>query len=354
MPTGPLEKYLNPPEFVVTRAPFRISFAGGGTDLPSFYQREHGAVVSSAIDKYTYVIVNTGRPILQQGVDDPGRHRIRLSYSTTENVQSPDELSHPIVREALKFLELDIPMDISSMADVPAGNGLGSSGTFSVALLHALHLVRGDTPGPEQLADEAAHIEIDILGRPVGKQDHYSAAYGGLNTIRFKSNGEVDVCPVASADMAKRQLFPSLILLYTGQSRDAGQVLAEQKTNVECLMDELLSIRCHAHELDGMFRSGFDVDILGAVLHQTWMRKRKLASTISNVHIDQWYQRAIEAGALGGKICGAGGGGFLMLVVQPERRTTVRQALTELVELEIGYEPQGSRAIVCAGQAPPI
>lgn len=199
---------MSRPEFVVTRAPFRISFAGGGTDLPSFYQREYGAVVSTTIDKYVYVIINTCRPILHRGVDDPGRHRIRLSYSSTENVQSPETLSHPIVREALKFLDLDIPMDISTMADVPAGTGLGSSGAFTVALLHALHLINGEKPGPEQLADEAAYIEIDLLGRPVGKQDHYAAAYGGLNTIRFLPNGLVDVRPVASQNFAAHGLFP--------------------------------------------------------------------------------------------------------------------------------------------------
>ena len=169
-------------DFVVTRAPLRISFSGGGTDLPPFYEKGSGAVVSTTIDKYVYVIINRCRPILGQGIDDAARYRIRLSYSSTENVQSLDELKHPIVREALRLLDLDIPMDIATMADVPSGNGLGSSGTFSVALLHALHLVRGEAPSQEQLAAEASHIEIEVLGRPVGKQDHYAAA---LNWGRF-------------------------------------------------------------------------------------------------------------------------------------------------------------------------
>jgi len=343
---------LNAPEFVVTRAPFRISFAGGGTDLPSFYQREFGAVVSSAIDKYVYVVVNTCRPILSGGIDDPGRHRIRLSYSSTENVQTADELSHPIVREALKFLDLDIPMDISSMADVPAGTGLGSSGTFSVALLHALHLVKGEQPGPEQLAEEAAHIEIDLLGRPVGKQDHYAAAFGGLNTIRFESNGQVDVRPMDTPGLAYGQLFPNLMLFYTGVSRDASKVLEEQKSNVDSLMGELMTIRGHAYELDDLFRSGFNLDAFGAVLNETWLRKRKLSSPISNCHIDRWYQQAVDAGALGGKISGAGGGGFLLLAVPSTGRSAVRQALSELDELEIGYEPTGSQTLVRTDQVP--
>lgn len=338
---------LKPPDFVVTRAPFRISFAGGGTDLPSYYERDYGAVVSSTINKYVYVVINACRPILHQGVDEPGRHRIRLSYSFTENVQSPDELSHPIVREALKFLDLDKPMDITTMADVPAGTGLGSSGTFSVALLHALHLIMGDNPGPDQLADEAAHIEINLLDRPVGKQDHYAAAFGGLNNMKFLSDGKVKVKPAASAETARDRLFPCLMLLYTGQSRDASQVLEEQKSNVEDLVDELSTIRYHANELEKLFQADFDVSSFGTVLNQTWIQKRKLARSISSDHIDKLYERGIRAGALGGKICGAGGGGFLLFVVDPERRSTVREALAELDELEIGFEPHGSRTLVC-------
>ena len=335
-------------DFVVIRTPFRISFAGGGTDLPSFYERDYGAVVSTTIDKYVYVMVNQCRPLLSHGIDDPGRYRIRLSYSSTENVQSIDELQHPIVRETLRFLDLDIPLDIATMADVPAGNGLGSSGSFSVALLHALHLIKGENPHPEQLAAEAAHIEIDVLGRPVGKQDHYAAAFGGLNVIQFLAGGDVTVRPVASPDSGAPQLFPNLMLLHTGVSRDAGAVLAEQRDNVERLSDDLITIRDHAHQLEGLLRDGFGPSRFGELMHSSWMRKRKLAANISNNQIDRWYDCAMQAGALGGKICGAGGGGFLLLVVEPERRSAVRDALSELTELTIGYEPCGSKVLLPA------
>lgn len=333
-------------DFVVTRAPFRISFAGGGTDLPSFYEREYGAVVSTTIDKYVYVMVNQCRPLLGGGVDYPGRYRIRLSYSSTENVQRVDDLKHPIVREALKFLDVDIPLDIATMADVPAGNGLGSSGTFSVALLHALHLIKGEDPTSAQLAAEAAHIEIEIIGRPVGKQDHYAAAFGGLNSIQFFPGGEVTVCPVDSAEAVAQQLFPHLMLLHTGVSRDASQVLSEQRANAEGLSNDLLIMRGHAQELTNLLVNGFRPKRFGELLHSNWMRKRTLAVNITSSKIDRWYEKATAAGALGGKICGAGGGGFLLLVVDPELRGAVRKELNELEEMTIGYEPHGSQSLL--------
>ena len=331
--------------FVATRAPFRVSFAGGGTDLSSFYKSGYGAVLSTTIDKYVYVMINCRNILFGQGIDDPFQYRIRLSYSSTENVLRPGELKHPIVREALGFLGIDEPMDIATMADVPGGTGLGSSGTFAVALLHALHSFRGEDVGREQLAEEAAHIEIDILGRPVGKQDHYAAAFGGLNLIQFLANGEVTVNSVGSREMLEHQLFPSLMLLYTGMSRDAGEVLSEQKANVPRVHDDLVTMRDHAHQLEQLLDGGFHVRRFGEVLHGTWMRKRKLATTISNGQIDRWYDLALEAGALGGKICGAGGGGFLLLVVEPGLRAAVREALHELREMDIGYESEGSQVI---------
>ena len=340
-------------DFVVTRAPFRISFAGGGTDLPSFYEREYGAVVSTTIDKYVYVMINRCRPLLSRGVDDAGRYRIRLSYSSTENVQHLDELEHPIAREALRLLDLDIPMDIATMADVPAGNGLGSSGSFSVALLHALHLIKGENVGCAQLAAEAAQIEIEVLDRPVGKQDHYAAAFGGLNVIDFIADGDVTVRPIASSNELARQLFPHLLMLYTGVSRDAALVLSEQRDNVDCLSDNLTTMRDHARQLEDLLRDGFSPRRFGELLHGNWVQKRTLSAHITSAQIDDCYDRAIEAGALGGKICGAGGGGFLLLVVEPEKQGQVRRALSELTELSIGYEPQGCQALLPALQSSP-
>jgi len=335
-------------DFVVARAPLRVSFAGGGTDIPSFYQREHGAVVSTTIDKYVYVMINRCRPILSRGIDDPWRYRIRLSYGSTENVQHLDELKHPLVREALRLLDLDIPLDIATMADVPAGNGLGSSATFTVALLHALHWVKGEKVSREQLAAEAANIEIDILGRPVGKQDHYAAAFGGLNAIDFFGNGDVRVRPLASNGDLHQELFPSLMLLYTGVSRDASAVLNQQRENADCVVDDLVTMRDYAHRLENLLCDGFRLDRFGEVLHRNWMRKRTLASEITSEQIDQWYDKAMAAGAVGGKICGAGGGGFLLLAVEPQRRTAVREALNELSELAFGYEPKGSQILLPA------
>ena len=340
-----------PMDFIVTRAPLRISFAGGGTDLPSFYQRDHGAVLSATINKYVYVIINQSRPLLDQGVDDPVRYRIRLSYATTENVQRPAQLQHPIVREALKLLDLDIPMDIATMADVPAGTGLGSSGTFGVTLLHGLHLVKGEEVSPQQLASEAAHIEIEILGRPVGKQDHYAAAFGGLNLIRFLSDGNVSVTPAASTDMIKNSLFPSLLLFYTGKSRDAAAVLQEQQRNVDSLANDLEYMRDQAYQLQTLLEDRFSPRDLGDSLHRSWVLKRNLASGITNNNINYWYDRAIQAGAVGGKISGAGGGGFLLLVVEPDSRAEVREALSELPELSIGYESRGSQVMLPNDQA---
>lgn len=284
--------------------------------------------------------------MLHRGIDDPGRHRIRLSYATTEYVQHPDELSHPIVREALKFMDLDVPMDIATMADVPAGTGLGSSGTFTVALLHALHLVRDEKPSPEQLAEEAAHIEIDLLARPGGKQDHYAAAYGGLNTIRFHSDGIVEVNPLEPFEVRVDQLFRCLMMVYTGHSRDSSTVLTEQQENIECHIHQLVEMRNDALELDSLLKNGFDIGIFGKIMHRTWMKKRSLATKITNDEIDGWYNKAIQAGALGGKICGAGGGGFLLFVVRPDNREAVLKALKGLDELKIGYEPLGSRAML--------
>ena len=336
-------------DFVVTRAPFRISFAGGGTDLPAFYEQAYGTVVSTTINKYVYVMVNRCRPMLGSGVDDVGRYRIRLSYSSTENVQRVDELKHPIVREALRLLDLDVPLDIATMADVPAGNGLGSSGSFSVALLHALHLIKGEGVNSERLAAEAAHIEIDILGRPVGKQDHYAAAYGGFNVIQFLADGNVNVRPVKSSAQLAQRLFPHLLLVHTGISRDAATVLSRQRENVDCTSVNLTTIRTLANQLEDLLHDGFSPRTVGELLHDNWAQKRTLAPGITTDQIDSFYSRAVEAGALGGKVCGAGGGGFLLLVVEPGTRAEVRQALGELTELDIGYEPLGSQVLLPGG-----
>ena len=347
---------------VVSRAPFRVSFAGGGTDLSSFYRMERGAVFSTTIDKFVYIIINRRNLLFKHGIrfsqsalgkvkegdalSDPFQYPIRVSYSSTENVSSIDELQHPIVREALRLLNIDTPMDISTMADVPAGTGLGSSSTFAVALLHALHAFKGEHVTPDQLAAEAAHIESDVLGRPIGKQDHYAAAFGGLNLFYFFPNGEVKVEPVGSPNLIERNLFPYLMLLFTGVCRDASSILSEQKDNTVHRHEDLAAMRDHAFHLDSLVRNGFNPADFGRILHESWLRKRTLASGITNSRIDQYYEVARQKGALGGKICGAGGGGFLLLVVAPEKRRSIREALADLSELEFRFGESGSEVLI--------
>lgn len=350
---------------IVARAPFRVSIAGGGTDLASFYERDYGLVLSTTIDKYVYVIINRRNPLFKHGIrlsysplgrvrehdagqpmDEPFSYPIRVSYSSTENVQSANEIQHPIVREALRLLEIDEPMDISTMADIPAGTGLGSSGSFAVALLQALHAFKGESVSTEQLAAEASHIEIDLLKRPVGKQDHYAAAWGGINLFRFHPGGAVSVQPVPAAHVTEQRLFPCLMLLYTGSCRDAASILAEQERNTADRYEDLLIMRNYAREIEQMLRDGFETAKFGRALHETWLHKRTLASRISNPRIDRWYERALEAGALGGKICGAGGGGFLLLVTEPEKRDAARRALADLPELAIAFERRGSQLLL--------
>jgi D-glycero-alpha-D-manno-heptose-7-phosphate kinase len=336
---------------IVTRAPFRISFAGGGTDLPVFYKRDYGAVLSTAIDKYVYVIISKRSALFDQGIDDEFRYRIRLSYSSTESVERPAQLRHPIVREALRFLDIDEPMDIATMADVPAGSGLGSSSTFTVTLLHALHTFRGDAGVTSaQLAAEAAHLEMHLLGRPVGKQDHYASAYGGLNLIQFHADERVEVIPVAGDADCHAALFAHLMMMYTGLHRDASDILHEQQRNTEQKAGDLATMREHAHAMHALVNEGFDAQAFGRMLHETWMRKRQLAGTITTGQIDAWYAAARDAGAYGGKVCGAGGGGFLLLLVPPDQQPAVRAALPDLHEMRIRYEAQGSHRLLEDGQ----
>ena len=347
---------------ILTCAPFRISFAGGGTDLPSFYKKEYGAVLSSTIDSYIYVMINGRKSLFKQGIrfsqsalstmqeehypSDPFQYPIRVSYSSTENVHKVDELQHPIVREALRLLEIDAPMDIATIADIPAGTGLGASSTFAVACLHALHAFKGEQVTPDQLASEAAHIEINMLGRPGGKQDHYAAAFGGFNLLTFYPDGEVGVQPVGSQDLIEKRLFSCLMLFYTGVCRDSATILMNQEANTAARHGDLIVMRDHARKLGRFMSDGLNPIDFGQILHKTWMHKRTLASGITNSRIDEHYEIALRAGALGGKICGAGGGGFLLLMAKPERRKAVREALSDLPEMEFRFQSKGSQILL--------
>ena len=326
---------------VMTRTPLRVSFAGGGTDLPGFYEREQGAVLSTTIDKYLYVTVKRHGSLFNEG--------FRLNYSETEHVEQLDEIKNHIARECLRLLKVQPPIYISTVADLPDFSGLGSSSSFAVGLLNALHVFRGDRVSAGQLAEEASHVEIELLKRPIGKQDHYAAAFGGLNLFCFLPDGRVTVEHQRLPDGMVQRLFDHLLMFWTRIRRDAASVLAEQQRNLGNSLDVLRAMREDARRLQALLRNGFDPLEFGRVLDGTWALKRRLASNITNEQINAWYERARQAGAVGGKICGAGGGGFLLLVMPPDRKAAIRAALSDMDEVSIAYEAQGSCVLFSRG-----
>ena len=322
---------------IVSRAPLRISFAGGGSDLPAFYRDEPGAVVSTAINKYIYLTVN--RKFDRQ---------IRASYSITEMVDHVGELQHELIREALMLLKLHGGIEITSISDVPSkGTGLGSSSTYTVALLHALYAYTGRHVGAERLARETCDIEIERCGKPIGKQDQYIAAFGGLQFIQFNPDESVFVDPIICGADTKRRLQERLLMLYTGVTRSADGVLSEQSSNTRRDSAKRLQLR-RMTQLAGDLRTALnrdDLDGFGEILHEGWVMKRELASGITNSAIDEWYAIARRYGAAGGKLLGAGGGGFLLLYAPVERHESIIAALPELRPMPFRFEPQGSKII---------
>jgi D-glycero-alpha-D-manno-heptose-7-phosphate kinase len=323
---------------VTTMSPLRVSFAGGGTDIASFYGRNGGAVVSSAINQYVYVTVKRHSPLFSENY--------RLSYSKTEHAEKLDDIENDIARECLRLIGVDPPLFISTAADLPALSGMGSSSSFAVGLLYALHTIKGEEVSAGQLAEEACHIEIDILKRPIGKQDQYAAAFGGLNYIAFGRDGRVQIDPLWVPDDGTAKLFRSSMLFWTGQQREASSVLTDQVSRIPMSENDYTQMRdlaeaCRSHLLSG----SADYAGLGALLDKGWQIKRGLAKGVSNNGIDQWYEQAVAAGALGGKVLGAGGGGFLFLLVPPDGQEKVRTALSDLVDVRINYESRGARIL---------
>ncbi len=322
---------------IISRTPLRISFAGGGSDLAAFYRQEPGAVLSTAINKYIYINVN-------KKFDD----QIRASYSITEIVDSVDQLQHELIREALNMVRPNCGIEITSISDIPSqGTGLGSSSTYTVGLLNSLYAHVGQHVGAERLAQGACEIEIERCEKPIGKQDQYIAAFGGLQYIRFNPDESVFVDPVICAPETKLKLQKSLLMLYTGMTRSADSILKEQSLNTENDHKKRESLRKMTH-LAGELRDALvdnDLDGFGEILHQGWMEKRQLANGISNPRIDRWYEIARQQGAIGGKVLGAGGGGFLLLYSHPERFPDIMHALPELKPVGIKFEPQGSKII---------
>lgn len=321
---------------IISRTPLRISFAGGGSDLEEYYKTGYGAVVSTAIDKYVYITVN-------QKFDDA----IRVSYSKTEIVDRIDEIEHNVIREALRLVGIEKKIEIVYMGDIPlgsAGVGLGSSSGIAVGVLNALYAYNGIFVSSERLAQDACTIEIDILRHPIGKQDQYISAYGGMNYIQFNSDGTVFVDPIICKKQTKEILHSRLMLFYTGMMRVSSSILTEQKSKTRLNLDYLNRMVELAKETKNLLNNN-NIDRIGELLHEGWMLKKNLASGISNDQIDNYYERAIEAGASGGKILGAGAGGFLLLYCEERCQQSVREALRDLKESRFVFEPQGSKII---------
>lgn len=319
---------------IVVQTPLRISFFGGGTDFASFFAAEGGCVLSSTIDKYIFVTIKKRFDQL-----------LRVGYTHTEMVERVEDLQHELIREALRQTGISRGVEITTMGDIPsAGSGLGSSSTVTVGALHAMYTYLGDIVPAEQLAQEACQIEIETLGKPIGMQDQYIAAYGGLRFIEFNPDGQIR-CERLTLDVnIRRRLNESLLLLFTGTTRQAATILNEQQRNIPDRLAILRTMKGLAHTARDELLAG-NLEALGELLHEGWQLKKQLADGISNDGIETLYARARNAGALGGKITGAGGGGFLLLYCPPGKREAVRQALSDLQELPFQLEMDGSKVI---------
>ncbi len=320
---------------IITRTPFRISFAGGGSDFEDFYRKRYGAVVSTTINKYMYIIVH---PYFHE--------KIRIKYSRTEDVDNIDDIKHPLVRESLRLAKIKKGMEIASIADVPAGTGIGSSSAFTVGLVHALHAYLGRPVTKERLSEDACRIEIDILEEPIGRQDQYAVSYGGLNYIKFCPDGKITVEPILMDGKTLKRLEKNLLMFYVGHARDAGRILSEQKRNLKQvqkyrIVEKMVGL---AEETKESLEKG-DLQKFGDILHRGWLLKRQMASGISSGLLDKHYARALNNGAAGGKLLGAGGGGFLLFYCEPREQSRLRSAL-KLREMEFAFDRDGSKLLL--------
>jgi D-glycero-alpha-D-manno-heptose-7-phosphate kinase len=320
---------------IITQTPLRIGLLGGGTDLPAYYREHGGRVLNCALDKYVYVIV-------KQRFD----RDIYVNYSKKEIVSRVEDLEHELVREAMRMTGVDNGVEITTLADIPsAGSGLGSSSAVTVGLLHALFAYQGRQVSAEELAERACAIEIEHCGKPIGKQDQYIAALGGIRDIRFGPGEEVVAEEVVLSAADRRALQQQIMLFYTGITRSATPILAEQNANVENTRPQLDLLCDLAGFAAGRLRSG-DVDAVGPALRESWEAKRKLASGVSNNQIDQAITQALDAGASGVKLTGAGGGGFLLAICPMERQRAVRESLADMQELPVKLDRLGSRVVL--------
>jgi D-glycero-alpha-D-manno-heptose-7-phosphate kinase len=322
---------------IICRTPYRISFFGGGTDYPGWYRQHGGAVLAASIDKYCYLTCRYLPPFFE--------HRIRVVYRKIETCTSIDEISHPVVREALRLLRIERGVEIHHDGDLPARSGMGSSSAFTVGLLHALHALRGEMPTKHQLAKEAIHLEQEVLQETVGSQDQTVAAYGGLRHVRFQTDGEIEVSPVVLPTGRVAELKSHLMLVYTGIARTAADVARSYVPELESRRRQLRIMGQMVDEAIEILTGGVNLIAFGELLHEAWLAKRSLSDCVSNSEVDGLYETALEAGAIGGKLTGAGGGGFLLLFVPPERRADVLEALGERIHVPFEFEPGGSQII---------
>ena len=324
---------------IIARSPLRITLGGGGTDLPSYYREHSGFVIAAAIDRYVYVTVM--RPFT------PG---IFLKYSQLEHVELARDVHHPIIREAIKMLDFKTPqIEITTLADIPAGTGLGSSGSFTTGLLKALYAHRRRLLLPGDLAELACHIEIDLLGEPIGKQDQYIAAFGGISCFSFHSDDSVSARPLALSMPTLFDLEDNLLLFFTGYSRSAGSILADQKTRTQGNDTEMLNNLHYIKDLG--FRSQKALEegkprLFGELMHEHWEHKKRRSGSMSNPQIDKWYEIGLKNGAIGGKLVGAGGGGFLLFYAHD--RNKLRHAMTEvgLEEVRFRFDFEGTKVVL--------
>jgi D-glycero-alpha-D-manno-heptose-7-phosphate kinase len=324
---------------IITRSPLRISLGGGGTDLPSYYRQHEGFLIAATIDKYVYITLH------KTFVD-----QLLIKYSKLERVSNLEEVQHPIIREALRMTGIPGPyLEISSMADIPSGTGLGSSGSFTTALLKALHTYKKNLIHPNELAKQACQIEIDILGEPIGKQDQYIAAYGGLTCFRFHRDERVEAWPLAIDTETLYNLEDNLLLFFTGYSRSASKILEEQDRKTQQhdprMEDNLHFVKALGLQSKESLESG-DLHRFAELMNVHWEHKKQRSDSMSNSHIDEWYRLALENGALGGKLIGAGGGGFLMFYAEDKPRLRHALAQTNLREVRFRLDFEGTKVLI--------
>ena len=322
---------------IISRTPFRVSFFGGGTDYPSWYRKHGGSVLATTIDKYCYITCRYLPPFFE--------HKYCIIYSKMEYCQTLDDIAHPAVREVLRYLGIERGVEVHHDGDLPARSGMGSSSAFTVGLLHALYALRGEMRGKHQLAMESIHLEQDILKETVGSQDQVLAAYGGFNHISFQENGDISVRPVTISADRQRELESHFMLFYTGIKRTAATVADTFVPAIEDKRRQLRLMRDLVNEGLSIVTGSQDLTAFGELLHEAWQAKRSLSPAVSNGDVDDLYDRARRAGAMGGKLIGAGGGGFLLLFVPPELRTAVRAALDTLIHVPFRFESSGSQVI---------